>query len=241
MRSTFRSAPPTLDDEQLGVVVLAERPGIAAETAARFALAGHLVVIGARGNSFAGTEAQRLRARGAGVFTSALDVSDCLSVSDFAATTLYLVGRVDCLILGPELTSGRCRGETGLVGIQHLAAQLVYRGARGGYEDLTVITFTPQQGQWKARVSAHSMFLDALNKWVELHESTCTPATDTSGGCCKSDVCDRLQTQLDDWQQSMQAPATHRGRRSSSGPAYGLPVAIGVGRDGHHLDEEENL
>ncbi|MCX4096767.1 SDR family NAD(P)-dependent oxidoreductase [Nocardia sp. alder85J] len=176
------STIPPADGEQVTVVVTTVRPGKAWDTAAQFALAGHVVVAGAPRAAAAEHAAEGLRARGAAVFGAQLDLTDIASVDMFSKTASWLAGPIDIMIHDTDASAGHLGGGTGgtdpRLGAHHLAAQLIRSRA---HEDLLVVRFGGEAGTEVPRFASTSVFEAALREWTALRrEEAFDPATERS-------------------------------------------------------------
>ncbi|MGO8963594.1 MAG: SDR family NAD(P)-dependent oxidoreductase [Mycobacterium sp.] len=105
---------------QIRAVVITEASSpVALATAARLAVGGDLVLMGARRTQICEDFAARLRSGGAAAFAAHLDLADPRSIGRFLRSADYLIGAVDVLVSAAGLADGSW------VGAQHLAAQVI--------------------------------------------------------------------------------------------------------------------
>jgi short-subunit dehydrogenase len=105
---------------QIRAVVITEASSpVALATAARLAVGGDLVLMGARRTQICEDFAARLRSGGAAAFAAHLDLADPRSIGRFLRSADYLIGAADVLVSAAGLADGSW------VGAQHLAAQVI--------------------------------------------------------------------------------------------------------------------
>lgn len=160
------SVPVPAADERLGVVLTGCGPGAALDSARRFALFGHVVVIGAPRIADAEDAARLLRRGGGAVFGARLDLTDLSSVNAFATSAPYLAGPIDVMIVDGPGASAAIADERSL-GVQHLAAQLLSATPRRQDADLLIVTYEGNPATDPPRVCSSSRFTAGLHEWAQ--------------------------------------------------------------------------
>jgi NAD(P)-dependent dehydrogenase (short-subunit alcohol dehydrogenase family) len=163
---TTRLSHALTDDERLGVVVTEPGPSYAWSAATRFALLGHVVVVGAPQITTAELAATQLRNQGAAAFGAQLDLDDWASINAFASSAAYLAGPVDVLIItAAPTTAPSCpyTPDAGnhSMGTQHLAALLLDTKPQRPQPDLLVVRFTSDPAQPRPGAGAAAL----TNTW----------------------------------------------------------------------------
>lgn len=201
-------------DERLGVVLTDSGPGAALDTARRFALFGHTVVIGARLAADAEQAARVLRGRGTATFGVYLDLTDLSSVNAFATSAAYLAGPIDVMIVGGPVTTAAISDDQGYsLGVQHLAAQLLCATPRRHDADLLVVAYDGHRIADPPRVCSSSRFTAALHEWAGIQASELRTGDSRPAGVglpCSDSA--ELQSLLDEWQHTITMPDRARAR-----------------------------
>lgn len=184
-------------------------PGAALDSARRFALFGHVVVIGASRMADAEQAARMLRRGGGAAFGAHLDLTDPSSVNAFAPTAAYLAGPIDVMIVGSPIAPAAVSGnEECSLGIQHLAAQLLSATPRRQDADLLVVSYGRGPAADPPAVCSSSRFAVALEDWAAIQgcellarkhrkADTRDPRADPA----------EVQCLLDEWQYALTMPA----------------------------------